>query len=128
MRFFLITFSLVEKWSLGTLCLARENFFTHADLVLEVRKSNPYIRDIMIVNIYEFRDEEDYLIYISGTKISEEERFQRWKKTVETHILEKMKLAPDIISSILTSEDFLRECFSNNMSAPVTVMNYFERH
>lgn len=71
MRYFLVTFSLSDKFSLGTVCFEHDGFFSYDHLMGLVKKTYPYIQSVVIVNIFEFKSEHDYTTYRGEIKMSE---------------------------------------------------------
>lgn len=57
-----------DKFSLGTVCFDHDGFFSYEELASIVRKQYPYIKGVVIVNIYEFADREDFLKYKGESK------------------------------------------------------------
>jgi len=127
MRYFLITFSIADRFSVGTITLESEGFFSHSTLLSEVRKQQPHVKGVIVMNIFEFADADDYKTYIGITNVEDkEEIYKRWYKSLQTYVLERMRLPPDVINDILISDEFLRARFNEGETVQVAVMKYFE--
>ena len=66
MRYFLISFSIEYEnipFGMGEAQLVSECFLNKKYLETELKKTHPDSKKIVIVNIYEFKNEEDYLTY-----------------------------------------------------------------
>jgi hypothetical protein len=85
MRYFLVTFSLSDKFSLGTICFEHDGFFSYNQLLLQVQKQHPYAKGIVVVNIHEFRNESDYKTYLGETKRTEFHEYLDTIKQIAMH-------------------------------------------
>lgn len=126
MRYFLITFSLSEKFSLGSITLSSVGFFSYEYLLESIRKINSSVKSVVVVNIFEFKNEDDYNAYRGEDDMYSEQRFQQWFNRLLVHTVEKMRLDPTVIDSFKTNQDFFRKEFESGNDVPKAIMNYFE--
>ena len=62
-RYFLVSFSLKEKLAFGNILLSCENFPSYNYLLKEINKIDNWINNVVILNIFEFKNKEDYNNY-----------------------------------------------------------------
>ena len=64
MRYFLITFNLSGKKIIASLTFEIEKFPSHSYIEEIVNKNMGYQTSLVILNIFEFKNEEDYKNYL----------------------------------------------------------------
>lgn len=63
MRYFLVSFTLIDKFSLGAISFSCDKFFNKEYVLEKIKEHAPEVNDICIINIYEFQNEIDYNNY-----------------------------------------------------------------
>lgn len=63
MRYFLVSFTLTDKFSLGSISFAYNKFFSKEYLLEIIKENAPEVIDICIINIFEFQNQIDYENY-----------------------------------------------------------------
>lgn len=64
MRYFLITFNLKDIASIGNIVLEHPTFPSHSFISRQIAEQYLYNYEIVIINIFEFKNEEDYNNFI----------------------------------------------------------------
>ena len=63
-RTFLISFCPKEKLAFGNIIIENKIFPSYKLILKEIKNNSDFINDIVIINIYEFKNDEDYNNYI----------------------------------------------------------------
>jgi hypothetical protein len=63
MRYFLISFSLKDTQSAGSLCFADDSFPSHISIEAAISKQRGITTKVIVHNFYEFKNAEDYNCY-----------------------------------------------------------------
>jgi hypothetical protein len=65
MRYFLISFSLKDTQSAGSLCFADDSFPSHLKIEAAISKERGIPTQVIVHNFYEFKSEADFNAYNS---------------------------------------------------------------